>query len=311
MCVLQNSNVDCTAAQRRGHALILGMSAYPRLIAAAPALFIFIWATGYVVAKLAAPYAEPLTFLLLRYAGVIILMTLLALLAGASWPTRRQALHLAIAGIGIQAIYLGGVWTAIKLGMPAGLSALIVNVQPVLTAALAFFVHEPVSRRQWLGIALGLAGVALVVWHKLTFTTVGLWPVALCVFALISMTLGTLYQKKYVAQFDLRTGQVVQFLASIAFTLPFALAFESFQVTWNLSLIAAMVWSIVVLTGGGISLMFLMLREGKATTVTSYMYLVPAVTSLMAWAMFGETLAVTAVVGMVVTLLGVYLVVRK
>ncbi len=287
------------------------MPAPRRLIAIAPALFIFIWATGYVVAKLAAPHAEPLTFLLLRYSGVIVLMTALALMARAPWPTKEQAVHLAVAGVGIQAIYLGGVWVAIKMGMPAGLSALIVNVQPVLTAALAFFVSEPVTRRQWLGIALGLGGVALVVWHKLAFTAVGIWPVGLCVFALIGMTLGTLYQKKHLSQFDLRTGQVVQFLASIVVTLPFALTFESFQITWNPSLIAAMVWSIVVLTGGGISLMFLMLREGKATTVTSYMYLVPAVTSLMAWAMFGETLAMTAVLGMVVTLLGVYLVVRK
>jgi drug/metabolite transporter (DMT)-like permease len=285
--------------------------AHPRLLAFAPALFIFIWATGYIVAKYAAPHAEPLTFLLLRYAGVVLLMLVLALIAKAPWPNRQDMLHLAIAGIGIQAIYLGGVWMAIKHGMPAGVSALIVNVQPVLTAALGFLVHERVSARQWLGISLGLAGVALVVWHKLQFTALA-WPtVWMCVAALVGMTLGTLYQKRFVPRFDLRTGQVIQFIASIVLTLPVAWLTESFLVTWNAPFIAAMLWSVVVLTGGGISLMFLMLRHGKATTVTSTMYLVPGVTSLMAWLLFGEVLAPTAILGMGVTLLGVYLVVMR
>ncbi len=283
----------------------------PNLARFAPALFIFIWATGYIVAKFAAPHAEPLSFLLLRYAGVIALMGGLALAARAPWPTREEALHLAVAALGIHAIYLGGVWVAIKWGMPAGVSALIVNVQPVLTAALAFFVGERVSRQQWLGIALGFGGVALVVWHKLAVAALPVWPVVLCVAALIGMTLGTLYQKRHVPHFDLRTGQVVQFLASFAFTLPFALAFESFSVQWNAPFFIALAWSIVVLSGGGISLMFFMLREGKATTVTSYMYLVPAVTTLMAWALFGETLTPTALFGMGLTLFGVYLVVKK
>lgn len=283
----------------------------PRLLSAAPALFVFIWATGYIVAKYAAPHAEALTFLLWRYAGVVVLMAGLALATRAVWPSPREALHLAIAGIGIQAIYLGGVWVAIKHGMPAGISALIVNVQPVLTAALGFWVHEKVSPRQWLGVLLGLGGVVLVVWHKLNFAGLTGATVAMCLAALVGMTLGTLYQKRHVPRFDLRTGQVVQFVAAIVATLPLAYATESFQITWNAPLIAAMLWSIVVLTGGGISLMFLMLRHGKATTVTSYMYLVPLVTAAMAWLLFDETLAMTAMVGMAVTLLGVYLVVKR
>lgn len=286
-------------------------SSPPRWLAIAPVLFIFIWATGYVVAKFAAPHAEPLTFLLIRYIGVVLLMLVLALLARARWPSAREALHLAVAGIGIQAIYLGGVWVSIKHGMPAGVSALIVNVQPVLTAMLGFFVLERVTPRQWLGVLLGLGGVMLVVWHKLGTAGMTWATLMMNVASLIGITAGTLYQKRFVPSFDLRTGQVVQFLASIAVTLPVALATESFQVTWNLPFAAAMLWSIVVLTGGGISLMFTMLRHGKATTVTSYMYLVPLVTALMAWAMFGETLAATAVVGMAVTLLGVWLVVRQ
>lgn len=286
-------------------------SSPPRWLAIAPVLFIFIWATGYVVAKFAAPHAEPLTFLLIRYVGVVVLMLVLATVARARWPSARDAMHLAVAGIGIQAVYLGGVWVAIKHGMPAGVSALIVNVQPVLTAMLGFFVLERVTPRQWLGVLLGLGGVVLVVWHKLGTEGMTLATVLMCVASLIGITAGTLYQKRFVPSFDLRTGQVVQFLASIAVTLPVALATESFQVTWNAPFAAAMLWSIIVLTGGGISLMFTMLRHGKATTVTSYMYLVPLVTALMAWAMFGETLATTAVVGMAVTLFGVWLVVRR
>jgi drug/metabolite transporter (DMT)-like permease len=277
----------------------------------APALFIFIWSSGYVVAKYAAPHAQPLTFLLLRYCGVVVLMTVLALLFRAQWPKRRDVLHLAVAGIGIQAAYLGGVWVAVSQGMPAGISALIVNLQPVLTAAFAFFVHERVSPRQWAGVALGFGGVLLVVWHKITGAALTWPPVLLCVFSLLSITAATLYQKRFVPSFDLRTGQVVQFAASIIATLPFALAFESFHVNWNLQFALAMAWSIVVLTGGGISLMFLMLREGKATTVTSTMYLVPSVTAVMAWLLFGETLGASAIAGMAVTLLGVYLVVKK
>ena len=277
----------------------------------APPLFIFIWATGYIVAKLAAPYADPLTFLSWRYAGVLALMLGLALAARARWPARRDILHLAVAGIGIQALYLGGVWVAIRQGLPAGTAALIVNLQPVLVAALAPLLGERVAPRQWLGVALGLVGVVLVVWHKLDLHGgVGV-PLMLCVIALLGITGGTLYQKRFVPQFDLRTGQVVQFAASLVVTLPLAWVLEPMRIVWNAEVLLAMAWSILVLTAGGISLMFYMLRHGRVTAVTGTMYLVPSVTSVMAWILFGETLGAHAVAGMVVTLLGVYLVVAQ
>ena len=277
----------------------------------APPLFIFIWATGYIVAKLAAPYADPLTFLVWRYAGVLVLMLGLALAARAAWPSRRDMTHLAIAGIGIQALYLGGVWVAIRQGLPAGTAALIVNLQPVLVAALAPLIGERVAPRQWAGVALGLAGVVLVIWHKLNLGAGFGGPLLLCVMALLAITGGTLYQKRFVPHFDLRTGQVVQFAAALAVTLPVAWAVEPMRIEWNAQVIAAMAWSVLVLTAGGISLMFHMLRHGRVTAVSSTMYLVPSVTSVMAWLLFGETLGAQAIAGMVVTLLGVYLVVAK
>lgn len=277
----------------------------------APPAFIFIWATGYLAAKAAAPHADALTFLAWRYAGVVALMVCLAVLARAPWPSRRDCLHLSVAGIGIQALYLGGVWVSIRHGLSAGMAALIVNLQPVLVAALAPLVGEQVSRRQWAGVALGLAGVLLVVSHKLGFGAGQAGPLLLCVLALAGITGGTLYQKRFVPQFDLRTGQVVQFAASLAVTLPVAWLTEPMHIDWALPTVLAMLWSVFVLTAGGISLMFYMLRHGQVTRVSSTMYIVPSLTALMAWGLFGETLSGLAVAGMVVTLAGVYLVVAR
>jgi drug/metabolite transporter (DMT)-like permease len=279
-------------------------------VRATPFAFVVIWASGFVVAKYAAPYAEPLSFLVVRYAGVIVLMLALAVAAAAPWPRGRAVLHIAVAGIGIQAGYLGGVWAAVAAGMPAGVAALVVNLQPVLTAVFAGLLGERLGRRQVAGLLLGFAGVALVVSNRLT--TEGLSPLTLglTIMALLAITMGTLYQKRFCPQFDLRTGQVVQFVAAILVTLPFALVFESFRFDWTPELAGALAWSVLVLTGGGISLLFLMLRRGAAAQVTSYFYLVPGITALMAFAMFGETLGPVAVGGMVVTVLGVALATR-
>ena len=289
----------------------MSASADSRLIRAAPWLFVLIWASGYVVAKFAAPHAEPLSFLVLRFTGTVLLMTSLAWMMRAPWPgTWREVAHIALAGVLIQACYLGGVWVAIEQGVPAGVAALIVNLQPVLTAVAGRLIGERVSAKQWAGLVLGFAGVALVVSGKLG-GAMPLAGVALCAFALLAMTIGTLYQKRFCPSFDLRTGQVVQFSASLVVTVPVALAFESFSIAWNAEVVAALLWSVLVLTGGGISLLFLMIRHGAATEVTSIMYLVPAVTAAMAWLMFGESFGPVAMLGMVVTILGVALVVRK
>lgn len=274
-------------------------------------LFVLIWATGFVVAKYAAPYAEPLSFLLLRYAGVIALMLVLALVARAPWPRGRAVLHIAVAGVGIHAGYLGGVWAAVAAGMPAGVAALVVNLQPVLTAAFAALVGARLGRAQVVGLVLGFLGVVLVVSSKLTTVGITAATLGLTVMALLTITVGTLYQKRFCPDFDLRTGQVVQFVASILVTLPFALVFESFRFDWTPQLVGALAWSVLVLTGGGVSLLYLMLRRGAAAQVTSYFYLVPGITALLALVMFGEVLEPIAIVGMVVAVLGVALATRS
>ncbi|MBC3869254.1 EamA family transporter [Undibacterium oligocarboniphilum] len=280
------------------------------LLRSLPGIFIFIWASGYVVAKYGLPYAEPLTFLCMRYLGVILFMLTLAVIMRAPWPVRSAWPQIAVAGILMQAMYLGGIWCAVKLGMPAGLAALIANTQPILTAVMGPLIGERIRGKQWLGLAFGIMGVGLVVANKISVVSLSPVSVGLATMALLAMTTGTLYQKKTCPSFDVRTGQVIQFGASLLVTLPFALLLETQTVQWTPQFFAALAWSIFVLSGVGISVLYILIRHGEATKVTSYMYLVPAVTAGMAWLMFGEKFTATAAAGMAIALAGVALVVR-
>lgn len=275
-----------------------------------PVLFVLLWSTGFIGAKFGLPYAPPLKFLLWRFAVVIVLMTGIALAMRATWPRGVQVLHVAVAGILLQAGYLGGVFAAIGIGMTAGLSALIVSLQPILTAFAGPLVGERVRGRQWLGFVLGLGGVLMVVWNKLALGVITPGSLALTVLALLSITAGTLYQKRFCGAQDLRTQSVVQFVAAGLVLLPLSLMFESRPVVWSGEFIFALGWLVVVLSLGAISLLLLLIRRGAATSVSSLMYLVPAVTAVMAWLMFGETLTLLAVAGMAAAVLGVALVVR-
>jgi drug/metabolite transporter (DMT)-like permease len=284
-------------------------------LAAMPYLFVLLWSTGFIVAKFGLPYAPPLTFLLLRFAGVLLVLLPLVLVLRAPWPTGR-VWHVALAGILVQAGYLAGVWSAIKLGMPAGLSALIVGMQPVLTAFAAPLIGESVRRKQWIGLALGLCGVALVVANKISLIGLSTESILLCLMALLSITAGTLYQKRYCAHFDLRTGTIIQFAASAAVVLPFAILFEGFSlaleaVQWTPSFIGALLWSILALSIGAIFLLFSLIRKSAATSVTSLLYLTPPTTALMAWLAFGEQFSWIGMVGMLLAVAGVVFVVRK
>jgi len=286
------------------------MSRPASFLSPVPLFFVFLWSTGFIVAKFGLPYAPPLTFLLLRFAGVLVLLLPAVLLMKASWPDKPG--HVAVAGILLQAGYLSGVWCAIKLGMPAGLSALIVGMQPILTAFAAPLIGERVRPAQWLGLASGLAGVALVVYAKITLVGLG-WPaIALCVAALLAITVGTLYQKHYCPSFDLRTGTVIQFSASVAAVLPFALWLEDFgAVQWTPSFLGALAWSVLALSIGAIFLLFTLIRRGNATQVTSLLYLTPPTTAIMAWLAFGEAFNWMGIAGMVLAVVGVIFVVKN
>ncbi|HVK94650.1 MAG TPA: DMT family transporter [Noviherbaspirillum sp.] len=279
-----------------------------------PFLFVVIWSTGFVVAKIGLAYSEPLTFLLLRFLGVLAILLPLVIIVKAPWPFGRMR-HIAIAGILVHAGYLGGVWCAIKIGMPAGLSALIVGMQPILTAFAAPLVGESVRGRQWIGLVFGLCGVGLVVANKISLVGLSWQSIALCVFALLSITIGTLYQKRYCASFDLRTGTIIQFAASSVVILPLAVFFENLQlgmdtVQWTPSFIGALLWSVLALSIGAIFLLFALIRKSAATKVTSLLYLTPPTTAVMAWVMFGEAFSTVGMIGMMLAVIGVALVVR-
>jgi drug/metabolite transporter (DMT)-like permease len=281
--------------------------ARPAFAGAFPALFVVLWSTGFIAAKYGLPYAPPLAFLLVRFLLVAGLMALVAVLTGATWPTRREILHLVIAGVLVHAVYLGGVFVSIKAGMSAGTSAMIVGLQPLLTVLLArAWLGERVLARQWTGLALGLAGVWMVIRHKVSFTgdTAGLVPVAL---ALVGISVGTLYQKRHCAHVDLRAGAVVQFTACALLVAPAVLLLEPEAIQWTAPFAFALGWSVLVLSVGAISLLYWLLRHGAAAQVARLFYLVPPVTALMAWILFGETLEPLAIVGMVLIAAGVAL----
>lgn len=276
-----------------------------------PLFFVFLWSTGFIVARFGLPYAPPLTFLLMRFLGVLAILVPTVLLLRAPWPKGKVG-HVAIAGLLLQAGYLSGVWCAIKLGMPAGLSALIVGMQPILTAFAAPLIGERVRPRQWLGLAFGLGGVALVVYAKITLVGLSWQAIALAVFALLSITAGTLYQKHFCPQFDLRTGTVIQFAASFAAVLPFAWLLEDMgAIHWTPQFLGAWAWSVLALSIGAIFLLFALIRRSDATQVTSLLYLTPPTTAVMAWAMFGEVLNWMGVAGMALAVIGVIFVVKQ
>ncbi len=284
-------------------------------LALMPIAFVLIWSTGFIVAKFGLPYAPPLTFLLLRFLGVLAFLFPLVLLLRAPWPVGTVR-HIAVAGILVQAGYLAGVWCAIKLGMPAGLSALIVGMQPVLTAFAAPLIGEKVRGRQWLGLIFGLCGVALVVANKITLIGLTWQSVALCVMALLSITIGTMYQKRYCPHFDLRTGTIIQFAASSVVVLPLAIWLEDLSpalqtVQWTPNFIGALLWAILALSIGSIFLLFTLIRKSAATQVTSLLYLTPPTTAFMAWLAFGEVFSLIGLAGMLLAVIGVVFVVKK
>jgi drug/metabolite transporter (DMT)-like permease len=277
----------------------------------APLVFVFLWSTGFIGAKFGLPHAEPLSFLLVRYVIVIALMSTVAVLTRARWPENpRTWVHIGVAGMLVHAGYLGGVFVAMSRGLPAGITSLVVGLQPILTAVGAgLLLGERVSARQWLGLALGFAGVAMVLSGKVSLgAAVGFGSAVLpALVALAAITAGTLYQKRFCPAFDLRAGAVIQFVAAAIVTLPVALATESFRIDWSGEFLFALGWLVVVLSLGAIFLLNVLIRRGTAVAVARLFFLVPPTTALVAFAVFGETLSVTAILGMALAVTGVYL----
>jgi drug/metabolite transporter (DMT)-like permease len=288
------------------------------LIRAMPWVFVLIWSTGFVVARFGMPHSPPFKFLVMRYALSLACFGAWVAAARVAWPRGRvQWLHLGVVGMLVHAGYLGGVWAAVKAGIGAGTVALLVGLQPVLTAVWMTATSGAngvdkarVSHTQWLGLALGLAGLTLVVWHKLGGGEVTHANLALAIFALLSITTGTLYQKRFVAACDVRSASAIQLAAALIVSLPLALV-ETEPVVWHAQMIGAMAWSVLALTLGGSSLLYLLIQRGAATEVTSLMYLVPPCTAILAWLLFNEVFTWSMALGMLLTATGVALVVRS
>jgi len=276
-----------------------------------PPLFVFLWSTGFIVARYGMPLSPPFKFLELRYVLSLCCFLPWIFIAKIKWPQERaQWFHVCFAGLFIQAGYLSGVWVGVKSGIGSGLTALIVGLQPVLTAIWLSSRQHQILARQWLGLWLGLGGVILVLFNKLSggieITQMGLLAE---VGALLSITIGTLYQKSFVKPCDVRTASSLQLIASALITLPLALS-ESEAIQWSDQFFYALGWSVFGLTIGASSLFYLLIQKGAAQAVTSLMYLVPPTTAILAWLLFGEPITLTTLLGVVLTAVGVSLVVR-
>jgi len=281
---------------------------------AAPALFVFLWSTGWIVARYSAEYADPLTFLSARYACAGAVLFVYALIAGARWPaTPQDFAHAAFSGVLLHAIYLGGVWIAIAQGVPASISALLAALQPILTAALApLLLHERIELKQWLGIALGFLGIIVVLSPKLAGIAPGelaavTIPLAINIIAMLAVTAGTFYQKRYIHSGDLRTVTILQYAGAIAVTLPVAWLIEPMRLEINATTILIMLWSVFAISIGAIALFLLLIRRGEVSRAARLIYLIPPTAAVQAWLLFGEQLSPLQLAGMALAVIGVAL----
>ena len=285
------------------------------LIAAAPVLFVLMWATGFVVARLSAPHADPLTFLAIRFPLAGVLFALIALALAAPWPGARPAFHAMVAGAFLHGGYLGPVYWAVAHGMPAGVSALIVGLQPLMTTIIASaMMREEISLRHWAGLAVGILGVALVVSPRLeTGLTGGITPLTTAVNLLgaLSISFGTVYQKRFATSVNLASGGAWQYVGATAAVLLPAVLMEDMRFDGSFEAWFALGWSVIVLSLGAITLLMLLIRLGDVSRVSSLIFLVPGVSALMAYGLFGETLSLVQIIGMAVCAGAVLIVTRK
>ena len=273
-------------------------------------MFVLLWSTGFIGTKYALEGAEPFTMQTLRMTLVVILLGVFAAITRPAWPNRAGVLHSIVASILVHGVYLGGTAVAISHSVPAGLSALIPGLQPVLTSTLANrFLGERVTPLQWLGLLLGLSGVVLVL-HNRNFEGQSLIGWAASGVSLVGITIGTLYQKRFCSHIDWRAGNLIQFIAVTIFFGLAALLFETRDINWSPTFVLAIGWLVIMLSVGSIGLLYWLIRHSAATKVASLFYLVPGVTAIMAFALFNERLDALSILGMVVCAAGVVLVNR-
>src|SRR6267154_2263783 len=278
---------------------------------AAPAIFDVLWSTGFIATKYVLHSAEPLTYLAIRMAVVVALMVVIVAIARPQWPDRAGIAHSIVAGILVHGFYLGGTAVAIAHSIPAGLSALIPGLQPILTSTLANrWLGERVTPQQWTGLLLGLAGVVLIL-HDRPMSGEAGWGWLASGVSLVSITLGSLYQRRYCGSIDWRAGNLVQFIAVAIFFATGAALFERNVVHWTSEFLLSLIWLAVMLSIGSIGLLYWLIKRSAASSVASLFYLVPAVTAVMAYVLFGERLDGIAIAGMFVCAAAVFLVSRR
>lgn len=281
------------------------------LTVAAPIAFVLLWSTGFIGAKMGMPHAEPFTFLGYRFTLATVAFVAVLLAMRVRWPRDPATwLHAIVVGLLMHGVYLGGVFFAVHNGTSAGISALIVGVQPVLTAVLAgLLLSERLSSRAWFGLALGFAGITMVVWRQAGDT--GGWVgLVAAIAALAAITLATLYQKRFAGAIDLRVGSAIQFAAAACLMWVCAFTTETMVVDWTGEAIFAMAWLVIVLSVGAVTLLYILIRRGAASKVASLFYLVPPVVAIEAYFLFGEILTPLSLLGMAIAVIGVALVTR-
>ena len=284
------------------------------LIKMIPFLFVILWASGFVGARFGLEYAEPMTFLSLRMVLNVVLFAVLIMLLQRRIPTGRQFWHSCVSGLFIHGLYLGGTFQAIHWGIPAGLASLLVGSQPIFTALILLLMGtERFNLAQWLGLALGFAGISCVLMGNIEWQSdAHKWAaIAMCVVSLIGITVGTLYQKKFCQGVDLLGGALVQYVAAVALLLPAAMQFETMQVEWTPTFMMTLGWLVVVLSCIAILLLLYMVEHGASSSVASVFYLVPPTTAIQAWICFGESFDRLGALGFVLAAVAVYLVVKK
>lgn len=289
-------------------------NSHSAMIRFVPLLFVLLWSTGFIGAKYALPYIEPFYLLFIRMLLTLLVFAALCVIFKAKWPTFQQGRQQMVTGLLVHACYLGGVFAAIKWQLPAGITAIVVGLQPLLTALLGWqWLGERLRVRQWLGLALGLLGVVVILLNGQQGGGFELRPAAMlaALLALVSISVGTLYQKRYGGGVDLLTGSVYQYLATALAMGVLAFLFEERTVEWSLTLLLALGWLVFGLSVSAILLLMYMIREGESARVASYFYLVPPVTTVEAWLLFGENLSLIQSGAIGITVLGVYLVLRR